>query len=124
MELKCEDYYFYPNGRYTTVSKWKSQLLSFNHDLQEISTAIRIFGTPIEINRALDEYINRTELNLDESYTYETEKKGSYWEEIVFSETRKDKPTLKEYNDIVNKKLKQYEDMYNQKKGALILNIN
>jgi hypothetical protein len=111
MKLKCEDYYFYPNGRYTTVSKWQSHNLSFDHDVQEIATAIRIFGTPTEINRALDEYINRTELNLDECYTYEVEKKGSFH----YNEKQ---------NIIIAKKLRQYEEMYNQKKGALILNIN
>ena len=111
MELKCEDYYFYPNGRYTTVSKWKSQLLSFDNDVQEIGTAIRIFGAQPEIDRALDEYINRTELNLDECYTYKVEEKGSFFYN-------------KERNIIIAKKLKQYEDMYNQKNGALILNIN
>ena len=110
MELKCEDYYFYPNGRYTTVSKWKSQLLSFDHDLQEIGTAISIFGTQLEIDRALDEYINRTELNLDECYTYEIEKEGSFHYNA-------------KQNIIIAKKLRQYEDMYQQNKGALILNL-
>ena len=32
MELKCEDYYFYPNGEYKTFSKWDSQLYSFDND--------------------------------------------------------------------------------------------
>ena len=98
MKTKCEDYYFHPNGRYTTVSKWQSHNLSFDHDVQEIA-------------RALDEYINRTELNLDECYTYEVEKKGSFH----YNEKQ---------NIIIAKKLKQYEDMYQQNKGALILNIN
>lgn len=111
MELLAEDYYFYPNGRYTTVSKWKSQHLSFDHDLKEIPTAIRIFGTKTEIARALDEYINRTELNLDECYTYKVEEKGSFF----YNEKQ---------NKIIAKKLQQYKKMYKDKKGALILNIN
>ena len=111
MELLAEDYYFHPNGRYTTVSKWKSQHLSFDNDLKEINTAIRIFGTQIEINRALDEYINKTELNLDECYTYQIEKEGSFFYN-------------KKQNKIIAKKLQQYKDIYQDKKGALILNIN
>tara|TARA_R100001443_G_scaffold58364_1_gene68925 strand:+ start:147 stop:521 length:375 start_codon:yes stop_codon:yes gene_type:complete len=123
MELKCEDYYFYPNGKYKTFSKWDSQLYSFDNDCHEISTAVRIFGTQKQIHAALDDICTITGLNLDETFTYETEKKGSYWEEIVFSETRKDKPTLKEYNNIVNKKLTQYKEAYKINKRALILNL-
>jgi len=111
MELLAEDFYFYPNGRYTTLSKWKSQHLSFDHDLKEIPSAIRIFGTKTEIDRALDEYINRTELNLDECYTYQVEKEGSFFYN-------------KEQNKIIAKKLQQYKETYQEKKGALILNIN
>jgi len=111
MELLAEDFYFYPNGRYTTLSKWKSQHLSFDHDLKEIPSAIRIFGTKTEIDRALDEYINRTELNLDECYTYQVEKEGSFFYN-------------KEQNKIIAKKLQQYKEIYQDKKGALILNIN
>ena len=80
MELKCEECYFYTNGRYETVSKWKSNLLSFDNDLKEVATAIRIFGTQEEIDKALDEYENKTGLNLDESYNYELEKGiYNYW---------------------------------------------
>tara|TARA_R110002020_G_scaffold224095_1_gene433507 strand:+ start:590 stop:925 length:336 start_codon:yes stop_codon:yes gene_type:complete len=110
MELLAQDFYFDPNGRYTTVSKWKSQHLSFEHDLKEIASAIRIFGTKIEIDRALDEYINKTELTLDECYTYKVEKEGSFF----YNE---------EQNKIIAKKLQQYKEMYKDKKGALILNL-
>ena len=123
MELKCEDYYFYPNGQYKTFSKWDSQLYCFDNDCHQISTAVRIFGTQKQIDAALDDICTLTGLNLDETFSYETEKKGSYWEEIVFSETRKDKPTLKEYNDTVSKKLKQYKEAYKINKRALILNL-
>ena len=124
MKLKCEDYYFYPNGDYQFFSKWNSQLYCFDNDIKGINgRAIRIFGTQKQIDAALDDICTLTGLNLDETFPYETEKKGSYWEEIVFSETRKDKPTLKEYNDIVNKKLKQYKEAYKINKRALILNL-
>ena len=123
MELKCEDYYFCPNGEYKTFSKWDSQLYSFDNDCHQISTAVRIFGTQKQIDAALNDICTLTGLNLDETFPYETEKKGSYWEEIVFSETIKDKPTLKEYNDTVSKKLKQYKEAYKINKRALILNL-
>ena len=123
MELKCEDYYFYPNGEYKTFSKWDSQLYCFDNDVQQISTAVRIFGTQKQIDAAFKDICTLTGLNLNECHTYEIEKKGSYWEEIVFSETRKDKPTLKEYNNIVNKNLKQYKEAYKKNKRAIILNL-
>lgn len=123
MELKCEEYHFYPNGEYKSFSKWDSQLYCFSNDCHQISSVVRIFGTQKQIDAALDDICTLTGLNLDETFSYETEKKGSYWEEIVFSETRKDRPTLKEYNDIVNKKLKQYKEAYKINKRALILNL-
>ena len=111
MELKCEDCYFYPNGSYTTISKWKSGLLSFDNDLKEVGTAIRIFGTQSEIDKALDEYIDKTGLNLDESYNYELEKEGTRFYN-------------KERNEEIAKRLKQYEELYKENKKALFLNLN
>jgi hypothetical protein len=121
MELLAQDFYFYNNGVYKTIKKLSPD--GWFSDLKKVETSIRIFGTEEQINKALDEYCEMTGLNLDETHSYETEKKGSYWEEIVFSETRKDKPTLKEYNNIVNKKLKQYKEAYKINKRALILNL-
>ena len=121
MELIAQDFYFYNNGVYKTIKKLSND--GWFSDLKKVETSIRIFGTEEQINKALDEYCEMTGLNLDETHSYETEKKGSYWEEIVFSETRKDKPTLKEYNNIVNKKLKQYKEAYKINKRALILNL-
>ena len=121
MELICQDFHFYNNGVYKTISRLSKD--GWFADLKKVEPSIRIFGTQEQINEALNTYIKLTGLNLDEAHNYELEKKGSYWEEIVFSETRKDKPTLKEYNDIVNKKLKQYKEAYKINKRALILNL-
>jgi len=110
MDLKCADYYFYPNGEYKTFSKWDSQLYSFDNDVKEISTAIRIFGTQKQIDKAFDDYSNITGLNLDECYTYEIEKQGTFFHN-------------KEQNKVIAKKLKQYKKIYNINKRALILNL-
>ena len=110
MDLKCEDYYFYPNGEYKTFSKWDSQLYCFDNDIKEISTAIRIFGTQKQIDAAFEDICTLTGLNLDESYTYEIEKKGSFFYN-------------KEQNKAIAKKLKQYKEAYKINKRAIILNL-
>ena len=110
MELKCEDYYFYPNGEYKTFSKWDSQLYCFDNDVKEISSAVRIFGTQKQIDAAFDDICTLTGLNLDECYTYEVEKEGSFF----YNE---------EQNKVIAKKLKQYKEAYNINKRALILNL-
>ena len=110
--LICEDYYFYNNGVYKTIEKLSPE--GWFTDLKKVEPSIRIFGTREQIDEALDTYIELTGLNLDESFEYKTEKKGSYWEDIVFSETRKDRPTLKEYNEAVNKNLAIYREKYNK----------
>ncbi len=110
MELKCEDYYFYPNGEYKTFSKWDSQLYSFDNDIKEIGRAVRIFGTQKQIDAAFKDICTLTGLNLDECYTYEIEKKGSFHYN-------------KENNKIIAKKLKQYKEAYKKNKRALILNL-
>ena len=112
MELLAQDFYFYNNGVYTAISKLSPE--GWFKDLKRVEPSIRIFGTKEQIDEALDTYIEMTGLNLDETFSYETEKKGSYWEEIVFSETRKDRPTLKEYNEAVNKNLAIYREKYNK----------
>jgi hypothetical protein len=113
MELICQDFYFYNNGKfYKTIDKLSPE--GWFSDLKKVEPSIRMFGTEEQINKALDEYCEMTGLNLNECHNYEIEKKGSYWEEIVFSETRKDKPTLKEYNDAVSKNLKIYKEKYDK----------
>tara|TARA_B100000700_G_C14687045_1_gene688072 strand:- start:29 stop:403 length:375 start_codon:yes stop_codon:yes gene_type:complete len=110
--LICEDYYFYNNGVYKTIEKLSPE--GWFTDLKKVEPSIRIFGTREQVDEALDTYIELTGLNLDESFEYKTEKKGSYWDGIVFSETRKDRPTLKEYNEAVNKNLAIYKEKYNK----------
>jgi len=112
MELLAQDFYFYNNGVYTTIKKLSPD--GWFSDLKRVEPSIRIFGTKEQIDEALDTYMEMTGLNLDESFSYETEKKGSYWDGIVFSETRKDRPTLKEYNEAVNKNLAIYREKYNK----------
>ena len=110
--LICEDYHFYNNGVYKTISKLSPD--GWFTDLEKVEPSIRIFGTKEQVEEALNVYIELTGLNLNESFSYKTEEKGSYWDGIVFSETRKDRPTLKEYNAAINKNLAIYRDKYNK----------
>tara|TARA_R100001443_G_scaffold101091_1_gene108857 strand:- start:4135 stop:4500 length:366 start_codon:yes stop_codon:yes gene_type:complete len=116
-KLIAQDFYFHPNGIYQNVSTWNSSLLCFDNDVEEISTAIRIYGTKNQIDKALDEFCNRTELNLDECYNFKVEPKGSYWYNIFGKKA-----------DSINKetrgKLKKYKKMYleNDKK-PLVINL-
>ena len=112
MELICEDFHFYNNGVYKLVSNLCPD--GWFADLKKVEPSIRIFGTKDQVEEALNVYIELTGLNLNESFSYKTEEKGSYWEGIVFSETRKDRPTLKEYNAAINKNLAIYRDKYNK----------
>ena len=68
MKLECHTYYFYPNGTYETDSSWNLGLRSYSHDLKQVSTAILIFGTRKQIDKALDDYCDSTKLNLDEGF--------------------------------------------------------
>ena len=110
-KLKCYDFFFYPNGEYKTKSTWQSKLYTFDNDLQEISTRIRIFGTDTQVDKTLDDYINITGLNLDESFTFQIEKEGTHFYN-------------KETNVKTAKKLKHYKTLYNQSDNkALILRM-
>ena len=75
MKLECTAFYFYPNGSYETNSNWNNGLKSYSHDLQEVSTAIAIFGTRKQIDKALDDYCEVSGLNLDEGYDFEDKDK-------------------------------------------------
>tara|TARA_R100001530_G_scaffold96038_2_gene66802 strand:+ start:284 stop:565 length:282 start_codon:yes stop_codon:yes gene_type:complete len=79
MKLECDTYYFYPDGSYKTTSRWNQQFKCYEADLEQYSTAIRIFGTRKQIDKGLDDYCEKSGLNLDEAYDFE------------------DKDTLKEY---------------------------
>ena len=75
MKLECDTFYFYPNGEYQNFSQWDNRLDCYVDDIQEVSTAIRIFGTRKQIDDALDSYCNMSGLNLDEADDFEDEDK-------------------------------------------------
>ena len=106
----CQDFYFYPNGEYTTKSKWVTKLYSFDNDLSEISTHIRIYGTDEEIDKSLDEYCEKTNLNLDECFDYKIESVASRW----YNPTQ---------NIQIEKDLIRYAELYNKMNGGLIINM-
>lgn len=99
MELICEDFHFYNNGVYKTISKVSPD--GWFTDIKKVEPSIRIFGTREQVDEALDVYIELTELNLDECYTFEVEKKGSFH----YDEER---------NKIIEKKLAEYKERYNK----------
>jgi hypothetical protein len=86
-------------------------------DCEEQAKCIRVVGT----KKQIDKLSKSNRYNVDEVYTYEKEKKGSYWDGIVFSETRKDRPTLKEYNQKYTETYKRYEKMYMANDNQLLI---
>tara|TARA_R100000654_G_scaffold63033_1_gene90219 strand:+ start:1230 stop:1514 length:285 start_codon:yes stop_codon:yes gene_type:complete len=71
MGLICESFYFYNNGVYKTIENYSPE--GWFTDLKRVEPSIKIFGTREQIDKALDEYIKITGLNLDEVYDYENE---------------------------------------------------
>ncbi len=71
MELICESFYFYNNGVYKTIENYSPD--GWFTDLKRVEPSIKIFGTREQIDKALDDYIELTGLNLDEVYDYEDE---------------------------------------------------
>tara|TARA_R100001224_G_scaffold3632_3_gene2190 strand:+ start:3520 stop:3801 length:282 start_codon:yes stop_codon:yes gene_type:complete len=71
MELICESFYFYNNGVYKTIEKLSPN--GWFTDLAKAEPSIRIFGTRQQIDKALNDYIKMTGLNLDEVYDYTNE---------------------------------------------------
>ena len=71
MELICESFYFYNNGVYKTIENYSPE--GWFTDLKRVEPSIKIFGTREQIDKALDDYIELTGLNLDEVYDYEDE---------------------------------------------------
>jgi hypothetical protein len=110
MELICEDFYFYNNGIYKTISNLCPD--GFFADLKKVEPSIRIFGTREQIDKALDTYIELTGLNLDECYDFKIEEKGSFF----YNE---------ENEKIKKRKLKEYKEQYNKlnNNAALITTI-
>ena len=78
--LICEDYYFYNNGLlYKTI---KSLPLSGAFtDLVKVEPKIRVFGTREQIDKAVDEYSEMTDLNVDEVFDYEDQEKLKEYKE-------------------------------------------
>ena len=99
MELICEDFHFYNNGVYKTISKLSPD--GWFTDIHKVEPSIRIFGTRKQIDEALDVYIELTELNLNECDTFEVEEEGSFF----YNEER---------NKIIKNKLAEYKERYNQ----------
>ena len=89
MRLECDTFYFYPNGEYKTFSEWDNRLDCYTDDIQEVSRAIRIFGTRKEINEALNSYCEMSGLNLDEAYDFEDKNKLK-----EYAEHYKNKPLI------------------------------
>ena len=89
MRLECDTFYFYPNGEYKTFSEWDNRLDCYTNGIQEVSRAIRIFGTRKQINEALDSYCEMSGLNLDEAYGFEDKNKLK-----EYAEYYKNKPLI------------------------------
>ena len=75
MKLECDTYYFYPNGEFTTSSEWNNRLDCYSHDIYEVSSSIRIFGTRKQIDKAFNDYCDASGLNVDEGYDFEDKDK-------------------------------------------------
>jgi hypothetical protein len=79
MELICEDYHFYNNGVYKTISKLSPE--GWFTDLEKVEPSIRIFGTREQVDEAFETYEKLTGLNIDECYDYENEEKLKEYKE-------------------------------------------
>ena len=109
MELMAQDFHFYNNGIYKTIEKLSPQ--GWFTDIKKVEPSIRIFGTKEQIEKALDDYIEMTGLNLDECYDFKVEEKGSFF----YNE---------EQNKIIARKLSEYKKLYiKQNKKPLITTI-
>ena len=109
MEIICQDYYFYPDGKFSTQKKLDSATGESYIDIKELSNHIRIYGTLNQIEKAGTDYMNCTGLKLDEAYNYREESKESVWYN-------------KSDNEIISANLQTYAKQYNKNK-ALIINI-
>ena len=110
MELICEDFHFYNNGIYKTISKLSPD--GWFTDLEKVEPSIRIFGTREQIDEAVDVYIQITGLNLNECFDYQVDLKGSYWYE--HRKRRFGEEEAIKYNVIVKNKLSEYKERYNK----------
>ena len=100
MELQCLDFYFYPNGVYRNKQAYDLNAKSYYSESEEVSEHIRLYGTQEEINKALDDYIELSQLNVDECFDFDIPSK------------------IKKYKEIYLKK-----NINNKKNKALLINI-
>ena len=117
MKLLAQDFYFYNNEVYKTIEKLSPD--GWFTDLSKVEPSIRIFGTQKQINKALDDYIELTGLNLNEGEDFKVEPKGSEWYERT--KRRFGEEEAIKHNKIVKKKLKEYKEIYNKMSNNLAL---
>ena len=85
MELQCLDFYFYPNGIYRDKQAYNLTTDTYYSDSEEISKHIRLFGTQEEIDKALDDYIEVSGLNVDECFDFDIPSKFEEYKEVYFT---------------------------------------
>jgi hypothetical protein len=127
---KCQTFYFYPktNAKGLALVRLLDSITdTYFTDLKEVSTAIRIYGTQEQIDKALDDYCEDNGLNVDEAYDFKPEAEGSRF--YCKDENDEIKKALKRYTDIYLKKNDIFS-LYNFNKGnelnrnrAIIINI-
>ena len=64
---------------YTTIRKLSSS--GWFNDISKVEPKIRVFGTREQIDKAVDEYSEMTDLNVDEVFDYEDQKKLKEYKE-------------------------------------------
>ena len=123
---ECQTIYFYPNINppgSALVKVLDPMTNTYFTDLKEVSTVIRIYGTPEQIEKALDDYCLRYNLNVDEAYDFKPEAEGSYF--YNKDENDEIKKALTRYKNIYLKKNAIYmsSHFYNNKNRAIIINL-
>jgi len=83
-------------------------------DSEEKAIELRVFGTKSQIQEASKKY--------DEAYSYNLEKRGSYWDGFLFSDNPDDKkPTLEEYNKKFINRYEYYLKLYEQNNKEILI---
>tara|TARA_R100000700_G_C3092631_1_gene93303 strand:+ start:152 stop:493 length:342 start_codon:yes stop_codon:yes gene_type:complete len=107
--LYCETWELYETT-YKGVVEFDSNLKKEFADIKEVPKVIRVYGTKDEIKNLSKRY------DIDESYDFKVERKGSYWYNLS--------KNPEEDNKKIRKKLLEYKELYKRKGGgALILRI-
>lgn len=101
--LICKDFHFYNNGVYKTISKLAPE--GWFSDIEKVEPSIRIFGTKEQVEEAYQTYVKMTGLNLNETFDFKVEPKGSYWYWIYGDEAE-------DINTRVKTKLAIYKEKY------------